>query len=129
MAELYQDSKRNQLANATNPYQGGAIKALCVCSAGLLRSPTIAKILTDRGYNTRACGTSQEYALVPLSRALIHWCDEVYVVKEQEHIIVEALEELGLTKLVPMYALDIPDVYGTFDPVLEDKIKQQLESK
>ena len=128
MALLYQDSKRNQMGNATNPYQGAAIKSLCVCSAGLLRSPTIAKYLTSKGHNTRACGTSQDYALVPISHALIHWCDKIYVVKEQAHIVEEILDELGLTKFKPVIILDIPDMYGTFDPVLEDIIKQKLES-
>jgi len=128
MALLYQDSKRNQMGNATNPYQGTAKKALCVCSAGLLRSPTIAKYLTGLGYNTRACGTSQDYALIPLSHALIHWADEIYVVKEQAPIITEVLDELGLTKFKPVTVLDIPDMYGTFDPVLEELIKQQLEN-
>lgn len=114
---------RNQLGNTQNPYQGGAIKALCVCSAGLLRSPTIAKYLTSRGYNTRACGTSQDYALVPVSEALLTWCDEVYVVKEQAEAVNKLLEDLGYDDVV-VYELDIPDAYGTFDPELEDIIRR-----
>jgi len=116
---------RNQLGNTKNPYQGDAVKALCVCSAGLLRSPTIAKFLTGLGYNTRACGTSQDYALVPVSEALLLWCDEVYVVSEQVVIIRQLLAELGYDRAV--YELDIPDQYGTFDPELEGIIKNLFE--
>tara|TARA_R110000850_G_scaffold88857_1_gene190644 strand:- start:57 stop:416 length:360 start_codon:yes stop_codon:yes gene_type:complete len=107
----------NQCGNSNNPHQGDAIKALCVCSAGLLRSPTIAKYLTSKGYNTRACGTSQEYALVPLSEALLFWADEIHVVKEQEDVIRSFVEEYGTE--VKVVVLDIPDSYGTFDETLE----------
>lgn len=30
---------KNKLAVITNPYQGGHLKVLCVCSGGVLRSP------------------------------------------------------------------------------------------
>jgi predicted protein tyrosine phosphatase len=114
-------SRLNQLGNAQNPHQGDAIKALCVCSAGLLRSPTIAKYLTLKGYNTRACGTSQDYALVPLSTALLTWADEIHVVKEQAELVRFCLEDLGLDD-VDVVVYDIPDMYGTFDPELEELI-------
>ena len=116
MTQLYIPSKLNQLANVHNPYQRLAPKALCVCSAGLLRSPTIAKFLTERGYNTRACGTSLDYALIPLSEALLEWADEIHVVKEQSHIINQALQELNLATTV--YVYDIPDKFSTFEPQL-----------
>ena len=38
-------STLNQLANINNPYQGKSKKVLCLCSAGLLRSPTAANVL------------------------------------------------------------------------------------
>lgn len=117
---------RNQLGNTQNPYQGDSVKALCVCSAGLLRSPTIAKWLTARGYNTRACGTSQDYALIPITEALLTWCDEVYVVSEQADVIKKLLDVLGYDD-VPVYSLDIPDDYGTFDPVLEGIISELIQ--
>ena len=108
---------RNQLGNASNPHQGKAIKALCVCSAGLLRSPTIAKYLTGLGYNTRACGTSQEYALIPVTQALLSWADEIHVVSSEAHVIEALLKGLNLT--TPVVSLPIADEYGTFDPALE----------
>ena len=124
MDGLCLDSKRNQMGNALNPYQGKTVKILCVCSAGLLRSPTIAKHLTGKGFNTRACGTSLDYALIPISEALVHWADEIHVVKEQEHIIREIFELKGLSVMQkPIIVLDIPDDYGTFESELEDIIK------
>lgn len=116
---------KNQLANAFNPYQGEAIKALCVCSAGLLRSPTIAKFLTGLGFNTRACGTSQEYALIPISEALLVWADEIYVVSGEVVTVRLLLRSLGLS--TPVIEMDIPDEYGTFDPALEEIIKDLFE--
>lgn len=122
-------ASRNQLANVTNPYQGKSKKALCVCSAGLLRSPTIAKLLTQLGYNTRACGTSQEYALVPISEALLVWADEIYVVSEQVVVVRKLLEALNLLGVTPVTELDIPDEYGTFDPELELIIMDMLNKE
>lgn len=74
---------RNRLANVTNPYQGAYKKVLCLCSAGLLRSPTAALVLSQDpfNYNTRAAGVSQEYALVPVDEALIVWADEIVCVE------------------------------------------------
>jgi len=73
--------KRNQLANVTNRYQTNAKRVLCVCSASLLRSPTLANVLhRELGYNTRAAGSSEEYALIPVSVALLYWADEIVFV-------------------------------------------------
>lgn len=111
---------RNQRANIQNPYQSSKTKALCVCSAGLLRSPSIAKYLSDKGYNTRACGASQEYALIPLSEALLHWADEIHVVKEQAFLIKAEVERAGLDTEV--IVLDIPDEYEAYSPELMEAI-------
>lgn len=76
--------KRNQLANVANRYQTDAKRVLCVCSAGLLRSPTLANVLhRELGYNTRAAGSSEEYALIPISVALIYWADEIVFVNSE----------------------------------------------
>ena len=114
----------NQLSNTKNPYQGNAVKALCVCSAGLLRSPSMAKFLTEKGYNTRACGTSQEYALVPLSVALLTWADEVHVVAEQANVVLEQKEKLNLKAKVFVY--NIPDMFGTFEPALMEAVESEF---
>ena len=68
--------RKNALWNCKNPYQGRDKRVLCVCSAGLLRSPTIAKVLVMNGYNTRSCGC-RDYALIQIDNVLIEWADIV----------------------------------------------------
>ena len=78
-----ENATRNQLSNVSNYFQGNAKKVLCVCSAGLLRSPTVANVLhQELGYNTRAVGTAKEYALIPITEALVAWADEIVFVDE-----------------------------------------------
>ena len=55
-----------------NEYQGDSKRIVCVCSVGILRSPTLANILIKQGYNVRACGSCIELALIPLSANLIN---------------------------------------------------------
>jgi len=118
-------SKRNQVANACNKFQGKDKRVLCLCSAGLLRSATIADILTKTGkYNVRNAGCSQEYALIPLSTALLHWADEIVVVTEWEGFVRSALLDQELDK--PVTSLDIPDMYSRNDPELVSIIKEDL---
>ena len=112
-------SKRNQLGNANNPYQNTHRRVLAVCSAGLLRSPTIARVLQESfGYNTRACGTDEEFALVPISTALVAWADLV-VFAEQEHY-EDVKEYLGNKKTV---VLNLPDEYNYYDDELVHAVK------
>lgn len=116
---------RNQLANVANPYQGRAQKVLCVCSAGLLRSPTAASVLHQEfGFNTRSCGHSQEYALIPISEALIDWADQVVFVN-QENFDALSNEAKDLLSYRIVTILDIPDQYNYNDPALRAIIKEQ----
>lgn len=123
-------STRNQCGNAKNPYQGKTKKVLCVCSAGLLRSPTTAKYLTTKyGYNTRACGVSEEYALVPISTALILWSDEIVFAEEEHYQAVKKyLGECGYEGRITI--LNIPDMYSYDAPeihkFLDEKYKVEL---
>src|SRR5215217_2927490 len=76
--------KRNQLANVGNKFQTSAKKVLCCCSAGLLRSPSLANVLhKEFGFNTRAVGCDKEYALIPITQALIWWADEIVFVNRE----------------------------------------------
>jgi predicted protein tyrosine phosphatase len=116
---------RNQLSNTSNRYQGNQKRILCVCSAGLLRSPTIADHLAALGYNTRACGVSFEYALIPISEALLNWADAIVVVSEQEEVVKSLLEHCNLPT-DDVFSLNIADVYQRNDPQLIEEIKAQL---
>lgn len=86
-------SHMNRMGNASNPYQGKYKRVLCVCSAGLLRSPTAALVLSKEpfNFNTRAAGLSEEYALIHVDDVLIAWADEIVCMSdEQEKALKEA---------------------------------------
>lgn len=120
-----QQSSKNQVGNASNPFQGTDTKVLCLCSAGLLRSPTIAEVLTKAGgYNCRAAGLSEEYALIPLSTALLTWADKVVVVKEQAVKLHRILEDFKIQREVTI--LDIPDNYERNSPELVTMVTESL---
>lgn len=116
---------RNRLYNCKNPWQGESKKVLCVCSAGLLRSPTIAWVLSNNpwNYNTRACGI-YDYALVMIDDVLLTWADEIVTVEdEHEHFIKERLNKLNLsTKVIN---LQLPDNFGFRDKELITLIKEK----
>lgn len=110
----------NRLANATNPYQGKAKKVLCLCSAGLLRSPTAAFVLsTDPfNYNTRAAGVTEEYALIPVDDVLLNWADEIVVMEPWMSGYVG--DHLDKT-----IVLNVPDLFSFRDPKLVEEIRKQ----
>lgn len=113
----------NALHNCKNPFQGKFPKALCVCSAGLLRSPTIAYVLSNNGFNVRAAGV-HDYALVPLDEVLVEWAD-VIVFAERNHY--EAYVTNNGEPKKPFFILGIPDMFEFRDPelvkIVQDKLK------
>jgi len=114
---------RNRIFNASNPYQrpDKHRRVLCVCSAGLLRSPTAAVVLASEpfNYNTRAAGITTEYALVPVDDVLLEWADEIVCM---ESWMAQELE--GRTNK-PIYSLNIPDNFEYRDPELMELIKER----
>lgn len=112
---MIQKITRNQEINITNPYQTTTKKVLCLCSAGLLRSPTCANVLHEEfGYNTRSAGMDQNYALIPLTEALLYWADEVIVMdvhmKMEVHRLYEDINPLKAKYMSDLvHNLDIPD--------------------
>lgn len=118
---------RNRLANARNPFQGDAKKVLTVCSAGLLRSPTAAWVLSNDpyNYNTRACGFSDEYALIVIDEALVFWADEIVCVEPMVELMIYG-KGFGLHEK-KVITLDIPDNYSRMDPELIDIIRTQYD--
>ncbi len=115
-------SEMNRLSIAKNPFQGKYRKVLCVCSGGILRSPTAAMVLSQPpfNYNTRAAGTITEFALIPVDRALVEWADSAVVMEERHKI---KLLELEFKKEI--IVLDIPDRYEYRDPELVDLIAKR----
>jgi len=114
----------NQLANSKNAFQGTAKKVLTVCSAGLLRSPTTAKVLGEKyGYNTRAAGIVQEYALIPVTEALIYWADEIVFMNgenlhEYKRIWKDSKLAMKMIEDDDFQVLNIPDNLGWGDEQL-----------
>lgn len=121
----------NRLGNAFNRHQTDTRKVLCLCSAGLLRSPTTANVLhAEFGYNTRAAGVAEEYALIPVDEVLLEWADEIVCVEPS--VRDRLLNWIGgegnrsnerWTKKITV--LNIPDQYEWNDPRLRELILQQ----
>lgn len=90
-------------------------RVLCVCSAGMLRSATMAWMLSNNPYNfnTRACGV-EPFALVVLDQVLYHWADYV-VFADQQHRDA-AFTNLG--KRDNVFVVGVKDVYNYRDPAL-----------
>lgn len=116
----------NRLHACKNPYQGKYKRVLCVCSAGLLRSPTTALVLSQEpfNYNTRACGL-HDYALVEIDDVLVNWADEIVVM---EQYMLKGLPESANGK--PLICLDIKDQFEYRSAELIELIKTRyLESQ
>jgi len=116
----------NKLYNLKNPFQGTAKKVLCLCSAGLLRSPTAALVLSSEpfNFNTRAAGVNDEYALITVDEALLAWADEIVVM--EIYMKMDLLDK-GCKK--PIICLDIKDDFDYRDPVLVELIKMKYKEK
>ena len=114
-----------------NPYQGTDKKVLFVCSAGILRSATAARMYAHK-YNTRCCG-SADYALVPISDNLIVWADEIVFVNKENYGDVGHLydfDSFGFDSVgkKTIKVLDIPDMYEHMHPELIKAFKDQYEN-
>ena len=121
---------KNKLATLNNPYQGKAKKVLCLCSAGLLRSPTMANVLhQEYGYNTRAAGVTQEYALIHVSEALLVWADEIICADHEVEFSLKRNWGEELPKATPVYNLHIPDEYEWNNADLRLAIKDAYEQR
>lgn len=118
----------NRIGNCHNRYQNFKQhkRVVCVCSAGLLRSPTAAFVLAQApwNYNTRAVGLIPEFALVPLDDVMLEWGEEFVCMTEDQAEAVRArlaLSNLG-ARVVVLY---IDDNYLYRDPELVRLIGQR----
>jgi predicted protein tyrosine phosphatase len=117
-------TRNNALWNCKNPYQGNYRKVLTVCSAGLLRSPTIAwYIQSVSDYNCRSAGI-HDYALVQVDDVLITWADIIICSDEEKYKYL--LDNYGeLIKNKQIHNFDIPDIYEYKNPELINIIKEK----
>lgn len=116
---------RNRSYNMSNPAQGKYKKVLCVCSAGLLRSPTAALVLSQApfNFNTRAAGMEKDYALVIVDDYLLHWADEVVCMTPDQAVRIK--DEFGFEKSI--VCLNISDSYDYRDPFLIQLIAKKYK--
>ena len=134
---------RNKLGVVNNVYQGKHKKVLTVCSAGCLRSPTAAHILSSDpwNFNTRCAGTSEEYAIVPLSEALIIWADVILCMDDYQHLLInniqnklvlECEDTMHEYQYKPVHNLFIDDNYSYRDPklveIMTNKFKELFDT-
>lgn len=131
-------SPMNALHNVTNPYQGPEKRVLCLCSAGLLRSATVATVLQNKyNYNTRNAGVA-DYALIPVSTALLEWADEIICVEQEVDVqlmndiqllinqglwVEEDIDEIRRKTIT----LNIPDIYERMNTTLQRICIEQYE--
>lgn len=111
----------------SNKYQGDYKRVLTVCSANMLRSPTIAHVLSAEpyNYNTRSAGTEM-YALIPVTEDLLIWADEI-VCADTEHANIIGLKIMGTGIDKPVINLQIPDNYEYRNPELIELIKKRYD--
>lgn len=123
--------KRNQLANVGNNFQTTAKKVLCCCSAGLLRSPSLANVLhKEFAFNTRAVGCDKEYALIPISQALIWWADEIIFVNRENFDSMDQEEKDEISDVgVKVTILNFEDDFDWNDPWLNKQLIRSYNEK
>lgn len=123
--------ERNRIANASNRFQNFEEfkRTLCLCSAGLLRAPTLAFVLSQEPFNrnTRAAGVANEFALVPIDLPLLVWSDEVVCVDpDVRDQLLWRMEKWGETpENHNIITLDVPDVFSFRDPELIEHLRNQ----
>lgn len=110
---------------ANNPFQGKDKRVLFVCSMGILRSATGARIYAKK-YNTRSAGSWGD-ALIPLTPMLLAWAQEIVFVNKEnyENAVAEFGEEIFQS--TPTKVLDIPDQYEHMHPMLVKAFVEQYE--
>jgi len=106
--------KANQLGVLFNAYQGKHKKVLTVCSAGCLRSPTAAHILSSGpwNFNTRCAGTSKEYAIVPVTEALVTWADVIVCMDSDQVKFINEMQNILAKDVRGMYGYDYKQVFN-----------------
>jgi len=111
-----------------NPWQGKDKKVLFVCSMGILRSATAARLYGHK-YNTRCAGTWDD-ALIPLTPVLMEWADEIVFVNKSNYEATKkrfAAEEIDLDERYNIKVLDIPDIHPHMHPKLVEAFITQYE--
>lgn len=120
----------NRLWNAKNPHQGEHVRVLTVCSAGLLRSPTLAWILSNEpfNFNTRAVGIDEGHALIPMDIVHLKWADIIIAVNQEvaDAIVARFSKDVDFDS-VDLHVLSIPDAFAFRDDKLVEIATAQVK--
>ena len=108
-----------------NPYQGKDKKVVFICSMGILRSATGARIYAHK-YNTRTAGSYPD-ALVPLTPMLIAWADELVFVNRDNYEFIRGIYDDNPEIIKKSTVLNIPECYQHMHPELIKSFKEQYE--
>ena len=122
---MSQNFINNRAHMSKHPSQGLFKKVLCVCSGGLLRSPTAAVVLSQKPYNfnTRAAGLIPKYALIQVNQLLIDWADEIVCMDFKHKELINKF----VVKNKKITCLGITDDFVYMDPKLVKLIKEKYE--
>lgn len=130
---FFEGTKNAHIFSTTAPYdnefQGSDPRWLFVCSAGLLRSPTGARLATLRGINARSCGSAVDWALIPISANLVNWAQKIiFVCSDNYSNTLDLFKngDLHYQVITKSTVLEIPDIYSYMEPALVDHFNQQL---
>lgn len=120
----------SRIGNCSNRHQGIYKKVVAVCSAGMLRSPTIAHVLCKApfNYNTRSYGLERAYALNVLDEVALRWCDEVVCADDEHAERVKELMREWNVESKPIVNLRIPDRFEYRSPKLVKMIKERYKA-
>lgn len=113
-----------------NHSQGNDLRVVFVCSAGLLRSPSAARIAGEYGINARSAGSHLHYALIPLSANLIKWANWiVFMNPENEFEITMKIPDADLLQALRNKSIvwNIEDTYNHMEEGLERVLRKKIE--
>ena len=123
-------SEFNRFHNVSNPYQGDAKKVLSGCSAGLLRSPTLAHLLSGDpwNYNTRPVGTEVGHALIPVELIHLVWADLIICMNgEQERFLKEMKKSSKWKVRAKIVCINVTDAFAYREPALIELFKERIK--
>jgi predicted protein tyrosine phosphatase len=130
MTTLSDNIRQARYGAVANPYQGSDKKVLFVCSMGILRSATGARLYAHK-YNTRSAGTYDE-ALIQVTPMLIMWADEIVFVNQHNYDqLMEQMQDEGsdIYNILKNNSkvLNIPDQFEHMHPELIKAFEEQYE--
>ena len=110
--------------------QGDFKRVLCVCAAGVIRSPTAAWVLSQDPYNfnTRSAGVETEYALIPVTDVLLEWAHEIVFMKQRHREKIERQYQVPTEKKIVVLDID-DDTWNYRSPGLVKLIRRRYDAR